>query len=219
MLLITLGFSPADLENAGRLVEAGTAWQAAGDPEGQVRIICRMLEEALYAGHAGRAGLLALELEGAGAGSDLVAFWSGRTAWTAGLPVQAAEMLDSLDTNDQWLKHRATGLAALFREDGETAVRELLLSIRYGSTVRRQFWSALDLCSAYLNTGRYDEALALSEMLHLNFTGDPMADVMYGLCLHESGRYGESYRILSGVDGSSPAAEQMARALMEGFEQ
>lgn len=219
LLILFSGISAVELENEGRLPEAGAVWQNQQNLQGQVRIICRMLEEAIYAGDGQRARLLIQELEPVCQDEALVEFWTARTAWISGLPTLAAEELDGIVSSDPWLNHRARGIAALYREQSGEAVEELLLSIASASTARRKFWSGIDLCSAYLNGGSYEEALFLSEMLVHNFEGDAMAAVMYGLCLQTSGRYSESFGVLSGIDSSNPAAEKMAEALMEGFEQ
>lgn len=219
ILILLAGLSPIELEQAGQLAEAGAAWEKEGNPAGQVRIMCRLIEEAIYAGDGRRAVLLSLELQSVYTNSDLEDFWMARIAWTSGLSELAVSELLLLSPDDPWLDHRARGLSALFQEDGETAVRELTLSIASASTARKAFWSALDLCSAYLTLGMYEEALYLSRFIHIHYPGDALGDVMYGLCLQTSGQFGESSRILIAVDSSNPVAENMAREIMEGFEQ
>jgi hypothetical protein len=223
--MITIGFllltavSPVDLENAGRLAEAGAAWEEQENLAGQVRIMGRLIEEAIYSGDGRRASLLVTELNTVLRDDELTEFWMARIAWSSGLSELAFSELSQLETDDPWLKHRASGLAALFREDGEEAVEELTLSVACASTGRRAFWSAVDLCSAYLLLDLHDDALQLSQMLCRSFPGDALGNVMYGLCLHASGNYSESFLILSAVDSSNSSALAMARALMEGFEQ
>ncbi len=219
LLAILAGLSPLELENLGLLPQAGAAWQESGSINGQTRIMGRLLEDAIYAGHGQRAWILVQELETVCADTELVNFWRARIAWSAGLPVYAASLLDLIDSGDPWLDHRAAGLAALYREDGERAILELLQSIASASTIRRKFYSAIDLCSAYLNTGRYEEALALSRLLVFHFQGDPIAGVMHGLCLHCTGRHSQAYTVLEGIRGKGAGAESLAAALMEGFEQ
>lgn len=219
LLVLLAGASALELENRGLLPQAGAAWQERDDIRGQTRIMGRLLEEAIYAGHGQRSWILVQELETVCPDTELVKFWRARIAWSAGLSVFAANELDMIDSTDPWLNHRAAGLAALFREDGDTAVEELLRSIASASTTRRKFYSAIDLCSAYLNSGRYEEALALSELLVFHFRGDPIAEVMHGLCLHSNGRYRRAYAVLSGTRGTGAAADSLAGALMEGFEQ
>jgi hypothetical protein len=219
ILLFLMGTSPLDLENAGRLAEAGAGWQREGSLQGQVRIMGRFLEEALYAGEGERALLLIQELESVCSDTALVRYWRARVAWSAGMPELAAAELDRVVTDDQWLLHRAAGTAALYRGQGTEAVSEFLLATAAAGTSRRQFWSGLDLCSAYLSEGMTHEALALSELLLYNYTGDAMAEVMNGLCLHVSGYYSRAAGVLSGVSGESPAAKRLAYILMEGFEQ
>lgn len=218
--LLFLIFSPLELELAGNLPEAGAAWQEKSDIAGQVRITGRLIEEAIYAGHSERAMMLVEELQSVCPDPALAEFWKARTAWSCGLAIEAIEELETMETSDTWLYYRARGLAALYRGNGDEAVNYLLLATAAGTSARRQYWSALDLCSAYLNIGQYNEAITLSELLVNRFTGDALAVVMYGLCLHAHGRYGESSRVLSQVEGmGSYAAETMAAELLEGFEQ
>ncbi len=218
-LIILTGISPVELEQAGRLAEAGAAWEAEDDPAGQARIMGRLIEEAIYAGDGRRAVLLSIELQSLCGDGDLYDFWMARIAWISGLSELAITKLMLLAPDDPWLYHRARGLSALFREDGKTAVEELMLSIASASTARKAFWSAIDLCSAYLNLGMYEEALYLSRLIRVHYPGDVLGDVMYGLCLQTSGQFGESSRVLNTVDSSNPAAEHIARRIMEGFEQ
>lgn len=219
ILILLAGFSPIELEQAGQLAEAGAAWQEQENLAGQVRIMGRLIEEAIYAGDGRRAILLSLELESACRDQDLVDFWMARIAWISGLSEYASRELLRMSPADSWLLHRARGLSALFREDGETAVEELTLSIAAASTARKAFWSAIDLCSAYLTLGMYEEALHLSRLIRIHYPGDALGDVMYGLSLQVSGRFGESSRVLNSVDSSNPAADFLARSIMEGFEQ
>lgn len=217
--ILFAGLSPIELEQTGHLAEAGAAWEVEGSLQGQVRILCRLLEEAIYAGDGRRAILLSVELESICRDPDLNNFWMARIAWISGLSEYASGELLLMSPSDPWLFHRAQGLAALFREDGETAVAELTLSIASASTARKAFWSAIDLCSAYLTIGMYEEALHLSRLIHIHYPGDAMGDVMYGLCLQVSGQFGESSRVLNSVDSSNASAEYLARSIMEGFEQ
>lgn len=219
ILILISGLSPLELEQAGMLAEAGAAWQEQGDLPGQIRIIGRLLEEAIYAGDGSRAALLAVELQNICYDPDLYDFWMARIAWISGLSEYAAEELRSISTSDQWLYHRSLGFSALFQEDGEKAVQEFILSISSASTARRAFWSAIDLCSAYLNCGMYEEALYLSRFIRIRYPGDAMADVMYGLCLQISGQFGESSMVLNAVDPLNSPADYLARTIMEGFEQ
>ena len=219
ILVLLTGLSPIELEQAGMLAEAGAAWEEEENLAGQIRVMGRLIEEAIYAGDSRRAVLLSVELHGVCNNSDLNDFWMARIAWVSGLSEYAARELLLLSPTDPWLFHRARGLSALFREDGETAVEELTQSIAYASTARKAFWSAIDLCSAYLTLGMYEEALHLSRLIRVNYPGDALGTVMYGLCLQVSGQFGESSRVLNSVDSSSPAAELIARSIMEGFEQ
>ncbi len=219
ILVLLTGFSPTELERAGLLAEAGAAWEEEENLAGQIRVMGRLIEEAIYAGDGRRAVLLSVELQSVCNNGDLNDFWMARIAWTSGLSEYAAGELLLLSPTDPWLFHRARGLSALFREDGETAVEELTQSIASASTARKAFWSAIDLCSAYMTLGMYEEALLLSRLIRVHYPGDALGDVMYGLCLQVSGQFGESSRVLNSVDSSSPAAELIARSIMEGFEQ
>jgi hypothetical protein len=219
LLLVLAGISPLELEMSGKLAEAGAAWEEQGDLSGQVRIMGRLIEEAIYAGDGRRVMLLTRELESVYSNSDLSRFWMARAAWISGLSGVSVEMLSDLSPSDPWLFHRARGLSALFSENSQVAIEELSLSLAMASTARKAFWSGIDLCSAYLNGGLYSEALQLSRMIRVNYPGDAMADVMYGLCLQVSGRFGESSEVLNSVDRSNPTAVSLARSIMEGFEQ
>ncbi|MCD6589151.1 MAG: hypothetical protein J7K88_11435 [Candidatus Fermentibacteraceae bacterium] len=219
VLLFVVCFSPLDLELAGKLPEAGAAWEEEGSLSGQIRVMGRLVEEAIYAGDGRRAFLLASELENICHDSDLQQFWMARIAWTSGLPVLAAEQLKQMNPSDPWLLHRARGLSALFSENSGIAIQELTMSIAEASTARKAFWSGIDLCSAYLEAGRFSDALQLSRLIRVRYPGDAMGEVMYGLCLQVSGQFGESSRVLSSVDTGNPAAVSLARSIMEGFEQ
>jgi len=219
VLLFVVCFSPLDLELAGKLPEAGAAWEEEGSLSGQVRVMGRLVEEAIYAGDGRRAFLLAGELGNICSDTDLQQFWMARIAWISGLPLLASEDLNQMSPRDPWLFHRAHGLSALFTENSEVAIQEFTMSIAVASTSRKAFWSGIDLCSAYLNAGRYSDALQLSRLIMVRYPGDAMGDVMYGLCLQVSGQFGESSRVLNSVDTENPAAVSLARSIMEGFEQ
>ena len=213
------GLSPLELELSGKLPEAGSAWESEASLAGQVRIMGRLLEEAISAGDGRRALLLSSELRGVCQNPDLNAFWMARIAWISGLSDTAVTELSLISPDDPWLFHRSHGLSALFREDTEVAISELTLSIASASTSRKAFWSAIDLCNAYLAAGRIHDALHLSRMLRNCYPGDALGGVIYGLCLQLSGEYAESSLVLSGVDSTNVTAYQMARTIMEGFEQ
>jgi hypothetical protein len=217
ILLLAICSSAARLEAAGDLASAGAAWEAEGSMQGQVRVVGRMIEEAIYAGHGRRALLLMEELMATYPDHELYRFWEARIAWSCGLCREAVSSLESLETHDPWLKSRASGLAALYSGDAPSAAESLELSLREARTARRAFWSAVDLCSAYLAMGRFSDALLLSELLVHHFPGDRLAQVMYGLCLHGVARHGDAFEALSSVSPDNPAAYQMSRALMEGF--
>lgn len=216
-LLILL--TPAELEASGQLPEAGAAWEEAGSIHGQARIMCRMLEEALYAGDGERAYLLMEELEPVCSDRGLPVYWRARLAWSAGLLETAQEELSEVVTEDPWLLHRAAGTLALYRGSGMEAEKEFLLSIQAASTSRRRFYSGIDLCLAYLQQEKTEEALSLSELLLYGYQGDALARVMYGLCLHRNGQYSRAAGVLMGSFDSSASARSIAELLLEGFEQ
>ncbi len=218
-ILIFFALSPLELEQAGKLPEAGAAWEEEGNLSGQIRVMGRLIEEAIYSGDGRRAAVLSLELQSICRDEDLKNFWDARIAWISGLSSYASEKLNAMSPDDPWLFHRAHGLAALFRDDAETAVEELTLSIASASTSRKAFWSAIDLCSAYLALGKYEHALYLSRLIHTHFPGDALGDVMYGLCLQVTGQFAESSGVLASVDSTNTTAGLLARSIMEGFEQ
>ncbi len=219
LVILFSSLSPLELEQAGLLAQSGAAWEEQGNLPGQVRIFGRLIEEAIYAGDGKRAILLVTELQSIYNDKDSYVFWMARIAWTSGLAEYAVEALELVSPQDPWLFHRALGFAALFQQDGVRAIDEFTISMASASTARKAFWSAIDLCSAYLEIGMIAEALHLSRLVRTLYPGDAMGDVMYGLCLQLSGSYGESSRVLNSVESSNAAATGLARSFMEGFEQ
>ncbi|HPF32393.1 MAG TPA: hypothetical protein PK907_05180 [Candidatus Sabulitectum sp.] len=218
LLAALLSSSALDLENAGLLPEAGEAWAEQGSVPGQARILCRMLEEALYAGEGDRALLMIETLAPFCGDTALVDYWTARAAWTAGLSQLAAGVMDGIESDDPWLLYRARGTAALYRNAGEEAGEWFLLSLAAADTARKGFWSAVDLCLALLETGDRQGALALSGLLLYNYPGDAIAPVLHGHCLQASGEHGAAAAILAGIDAGNPAVSRIAERLMEGYE-
>ncbi len=217
ILSAVLAAGPLELEEAGALAQAGAAWQAEGDLQGEARILGRLLEEALYAGHANRAEWLIEDLEAAGCDSSLVLFWRARLAWTCGLDRLAVEWLERVD-GDPWLEHRASGIAFVYRGMGDDACRELAASLREGSTRRRRFLSAVDLCFALLQAGRIEDALDLSSLLADSFPGEGLAVYSRALALHAAGSDFQAVPLLQSLaarDAENPALADLALGLLE----
>jgi hypothetical protein len=220
VVLGLLGVSPAELETAGSLPEAGLAWQLEGDFDGQARVLCRLLEEALYAGHGVRAMSLIGELTALGAGSEMIDFWYARLAWITGLEQMAVEELDAFQ-GDDWLSLRARGMARSMARCPEEAIPLLERSILAAGTTRRRFWSAVDLCWAELAAGHTDRALLMATFLSDSFPGDAVPDLLVALCEYESGSFASAMVILQQVSRNPMAGtgpRSIAHDLLEDFE-
>ena len=102
--------SGAELEISGDFVSAGIAYFEDIDMPGEARILCRFLEEALYAGSSAHAFDLILQLEKLPFESYYFDFWYARLSWTCGMPQYACAALDDVAGNS-WLASRADGLA------------------------------------------------------------------------------------------------------------
>jgi hypothetical protein len=220
LLLGLTGVSPGELETSGSLPEAGMAWQEEGDLAGQARILCRLLEEALYAGHGVRARMLVSELTGMVADERMIDFWWARIAWIAGLEQLAVEELEAIP-GDDWLALRARGMARSLARDPATAIPLLERSLEAATTTRRRFWSAVDLCWAELAAGNTGTALQMASFLSDSFPGDALPDVLRALCEYRSGNFASAMVLLQRVtidpmSGTGPVS--MARDLLEDFE-
>ena len=218
LVLLLISRGALELENAGLLSEAGEAWEEQESVSGQTRILCRMLEEALYAGERDRALLMLETLSPFSGDTALVDYWTARAAWTAGLSRLAAEGMDLVRSEDDWLMFRARGTAALYRDEGEEASEWFLLSLAAADTARKGFWSGVDLCLALLCAGDNHGALALSRLLLYNYPGDALAPVLYGHCLQASGEHAEAAAVLTDAGAGNPAVSRLAHRLMEGYE-
>ncbi len=218
LLLILSAASPGELEAAGRLFEAGAAWEARGDVPGQARVMVSMLEDALYSADVRRAWLLAGELAGMGVDRALLDFWKARIAWSSGLGSEASLMLSRVETDDEWLHYRAKGLSLLYGGDPEGAVEMLALSLNAAETSRRGFYSGLDLCTALFASGEVDKAVDAAQILLSLFPREPLAKVMMGLCLQLSGSSAAALRQLSSLSPQdAPGARAMAARLLQEF--
>lgn len=214
---MTLG---SDLEINGDFVEAGAAYQEANDSSGEVRILSRFLEEALYAGQNRHAYDLILILEYYQLEAGYYEYWYARLAWSCGLSEFACSCLDSLNA-DQWLKSRASGLAAQFRGNAELAVQNYRESWTFARTSRERYYSALDLSFALLQTGDYSEAEMITSFLAENFPGEGMPLIALGLIHYEQNRFGPAMIVLQSVftgETYTATARTFAGMLLEDLE-
>lgn len=212
-----------ELEVSGRLWEAGAAYEQAGSTSGECRVMCALLEEALYAGHSGRAHMLLCDLERI-AGSDSLRgefdYWYARLAWAAGLDSMAIAGLESVQ-GEPWLIHRARGTALLYRGLPGEAASEFTDALDCASTVRRSYYAALDLSFALLSAGREDEAMAQALFLARTFPCEGLPRIQEALCSWNSGGSSRSAILLDSLSnspGASIAVRDMARRLLEDLE-
>lgn len=218
LLMMVIAVSPAELEAEGRLVEAGAAWEARGNLEGQVRVMTSMMEDALYSADVRRAWLLASELSSMGVGQDLLNFWGARIAWASGMGGQASRTLWVLQTDDQWLLHRARGLSLLYGGNPSDAVMELAASVSVAGTGRRGFYSSLDLATALIASGQTEKALQVADLLRAEFPSEALAMVLRGLCLQLNGSTAEAVRELATLSPGHPSgARSIATRLLREF--
>lgn len=220
LLLACISMSPSELEIAGNMPEAGLAWQEEGSVDGQSRVLCRLLEEALYAGHGNRAMILMNDLRHIGAEDDLIDFWYARLAWICGLENMAAERLESFAGND-WLGYRARGMAHIMRRHPEEAIPELELSIEYAGSTRRRFYSVIDLCWANLAAGNTFESIQIATFLVDSFPAEGLPRIILAICYHESDRYASAMMLLqnTALDSNFGAGPRsMAADLLSDYE-
>jgi tetratricopeptide (TPR) repeat protein len=206
---------PVALEESGLLWQAGAAWQAEGSVEGQARVICRLLEEALYAGHANRASWLIEDLESLSPEPGLSDYWNGRLAWACGLDSTAIALLQSVD-GGQWIEHRAAGTAFVYMGRPADAVDEFELALASGSTLRRKFWAAVDLCFACIQDGDLDRASEVCAILEMSWPTEGIPPILRALILRERGRETEAQAVLQALLSTQDAAvADMAGMLLE----
>ncbi len=220
LLLAFISLSPGELEIAGNLPEAGLAWQEDGSLDGQSRVLCRLLEEALYAGHGNRAMILMGDLQHFGAEDDLIDFWYARLAWICGLENMAAERLESF-AGDDWLGYRARGMAHIMRRHPEEAIPELELSIARAGSIRRRFYSVIDLCWANLAAGNTFESIRIATFLVDSFPCEGLPRIILAVCYQESGRYASAMMMLQNTASNSnfgAGPRSMAADLLRDYE-
>jgi len=217
LLVLTSSGSPLELEESGRLWEAGAAWAGEGSVSGQSRVICSLLEEALYAGHANRAQRLILDLEGMGIDARVVDFWYARLAWACGLDSMSTSMLSAIE-GDDWLAHRSRGTAHFYSGRSLEASGEFCLSLRLATTRRQQFYSAYDLCISLVSCGRDSDAMQLAGILRSAFPLEGLAALAYAECLDRCGSRSEAVLLLDSLgtlSASDPSIADMASRLLE----
>jgi Flp pilus assembly protein TadD len=219
-ILAVISSSGTQLEISGDFVSAGRAYQEDRDAAGQVRIISRYIEEALYSGSSIHALELIMQLEELPLQDGCVDFWYARLAWSCGLSEYSLELLENLQA-EPWLASRALGIAAQFRGDPEQAVEELIISLQQARTVRESFYSALDLSFALTQSGRYGEAEVVARFLSNSFPGEGLPLASLALSMQGQERFGEAMSVLQTLYTNpdySYICQDMARALMEDLE-
>lgn len=219
MLSIFLS-SGAELEIAGDFVSAGNAYYEELDISGEARILCRFLEEALYAGSSAHAFDLIMQLERIPFESYYYDFWYARLSWNCGMPQYACAALDSV-AGTMWLQSRAKGLAAQFRGNAAEAVTQFRLSLTMAESARQLYYSALDLSFALIQTGRYREAEDIAVYLSNNFPGESLPLISLALNFQEQDRFGEAMSILQSIysgDEFTFISKHFADVLLEDLE-
>jgi hypothetical protein len=206
---------PVELEEGGLLWQAGVAWQAEGSTAGQARVICSLLEGALYAGHANRAAWLLEDLETLSPPSGLATYWKARLAWACGLDSLAIAMLSSVE-GDPWIEHRAVGTAFVYMGRPREAAEEFGLALASGSTVRREFWAAVDLCFALVQQGDTEGAAELCGILEATWPSEGLPGILRALIMRQDGLETRAEELLTALLASPDAAvADMAGALLE----
>ena len=217
---VILFASGSELEMNGNFIDAGAAYSEDNDMCGEVRILSRFLEEALYAGQTMHAYDLIHTLELYPIESGYFDYWYARLAWSTGLSEFACESLDSL-SSDPWLKARSSGLAAQLRGNAEIAAQYYRQSWLSARTSRERYYSALDLSLALLQTGEYSEAELIAAFLSEHFPGEGMPLIALGLIHYEQDRFGPSMTVLQSVftgEDYTATARNYAGKLLEDFE-
>ncbi len=218
--IILLMASGSEMEINGDFVEAGAAYREDNNSSGEVRILSRFLEEALYSGQSRHAYNLILILELYPLEAGYSEYWYARLAWSCGLSEYACRCLDSLDAN-QWLTARAAGLAAQFRGNAELAVQHYRESWTSARTSRERYYSALDLGFALLQTGGYSEAEMITSFLADNYPGEAIPLIALALIHYEQNRFGPAMTILQSVftgETYTATARTFAGMLLEDLE-
>ncbi len=219
-LSLGLAEDAARYEAAGDLASAGALYEQAGDLQGIARVLCSLVEEALYAGHANRALWLIQELSATSGDDELTDYWYARLAWCCGLDSMARAGLDSVD-GEAWIVHRARGTSLLYAGDTGGAVREFAISLGSGTTARRRFYSALDLGFALLADGRTDEASSVAGFLRGAFPSEGLPAVLQAITLWRSGYPSRAAALLDSLRSCgtlSPVVRDMATRTLEEIE-
>lgn len=199
LLVVILTMSTgSEFEVNGDFAEAGLAYRTDSDAQGQVRILSRFLEEALYAGRPAQAYNLIMFLELYPIPSCYFDFWYARLSWSCGLSESACRSLDSIDA-DPWLSARSRGLSSQFRGDAEKAADYFRESWYLATTSREKFYSALDLSFALIQTEQNHESQMISSYLAEHFPGEGLPLIAFALSMYARERFGEAMTILQSV--------------------
>ncbi len=212
--------SGSDLEIAGKYVETGRAYSEDNDAAGEVRILTRFLEEALYSGNSTHALNLILQLEQFPLKPCYFDFWYARLSWSCGLPEYACSALDSIH-GDPWLENRANGLSAQLRGNGSRAVEMFELSLDNAKSSNERFYSALDLSFALIQTGKFEDAESVAFFLSSNFPGEGLPVISLALNFKEQNRFVDAMSILQSLstgDGYTSIVKYFAATLLEDLE-
>jgi hypothetical protein len=217
LALLLPSATPEELELQGRLWEAGAAYEEEGNLHGGMRIRCRLLENALYAGHPFRAARLIDELEHMGADPSEVRLWRARLAWVCGLSQLALQELLELEGPD-WTGRRAAGLHSLYRRRADDAVEQLAEAYSLAGSDLQRYYVAVDLTYALLSAGSTARALEAADSLVAAMPADGLPSVLRCLCLQRQGRYAECMTALDSLATDSAVGigpGSMARDLLE----
>jgi len=216
------------LEDAGALEQQGALWQAgalyeqARCPSGEARVLCSLLEEALYAGHTGRASMLIRDLMEIIPDSCTgeLDYWYARLAWGAGLDSLAIATLDGT-AGDPWLVHRSRGTALLYSGRPFDAAVEFRAAVEEASTARRAFYAALDLGFSLISCGMYDDASRVIRFLSAAYPSEALPRVQEAILLWRTGMGGRAASLLDSLASSrtaSVAIRDMSSRLLERVE-
>lgn len=220
LLLSMLLSQGSSMEIAGDLVDAGRKYSEEMDLPGEVRIISRFIEEALYSGNSIHAFNLMLRLEGLPLEEGYPDFWFARLAWSCGLAEYSSASLDR-QTGSPWLRSRAAGMARQFRGEPLPAAEMFLLSMEQAVSTRQKYYSALDLSLALVGAGMFEEAEEVAMFLTSAFPREGMARAALALSMHGQGRFGQAMSVLQSVytdTGFSFISRDYARSLMNDLE-
>lgn len=226
--LMVLSLLAGILEDARTLEQQGALWQAGALYEetrnlpGEARVLCSLLEEALYAGHTGRASMLIRDLEeiipDSCAGE--LEYWYARLAWGAGLDSLATATLDRV-AGDPWLVHRSRGTAFLYSGRPLDAATEFRAAVDSASTARRAFYAALDLGFSLISCGMYEDAERVIRFLSGAYPSEPLPRVQEAILLWKTDMGGRAASLLDSLASSQTApvaVRDMSSRLLEQME-